>query len=84
MNRFLARLLADLNVLLAIVIIVGATGKGFYMSKFAGDNLTFGAGIGFICGLIIAALVCGILALAVLIERHLRVIADDIRSKQSS
>jgi len=80
MNRFLVDLLADLNVVLAIAILLFGAAAGYYWAKGTGDNLTFGMGIGIglVAGLIVAAIVCGLLACLILIERHLRLIADDV------
>lgn len=78
MNRYLADLLADLNLVLAVAIVILGGLGGFGYARETGDNLTFGVGIGLIVGVIVAAILCGLLAMLALIERHLRLIADDV------
>lgn len=83
MNRMLADLLSTLNLLLALVIIVAGAALGFRWAVATGDNLTFGTGMGFVLGIIAAAAICGILAALILVERHLRLIADDIEEMRA-
>ena len=83
MNRMLADTLSALNLVLAIAIIVlGAVG-GYRWAKVAGDNLTFGTGIGLAIGVVAAAAICGLLAVLCLIESHLRLIADDVEEMRA-
>jgi hypothetical protein len=82
-HRLLADLLAVMNLFLAVVIILFGATIGFRWAQTAGENLTFGAGMGLIGGLVVAALVCGLLAIASLIERHLRLIADDVEEMRA-
>jgi len=83
MHRMLADLLAAINALLAVLIVLFCTAAGYQWARAAGENLTFGAGMGLIGGLVAAALVCGLLAIASLIERHLRLIADDVEEMRA-
>jgi hypothetical protein len=82
-SRFLAELLEALNLVLALVIIVSGGYLGYREAALAGENLTFGAGMGVIAGLIVAALVCGLIANLSLIEQHLALIADDIEEMRA-
>lgn len=87
MNRLLADLLSAINLFIALAMVVVGGVIGFQMARNAGDNITFGMGVGAIVGLLAAAVLCGILAVLILIERHLRLIADDVdemRRKSSS
>jgi len=80
MNRFLARTLSTLNILVALVIIAvttasGASGNGHYY-YYDGQISVPGAIFGAIAGIFIAAIVCGTIAFLTLIERHLSVLAE--------
>lgn len=83
MNRMLADLLTAINGLLAIIIVLCGGVVGFQWAKNTNDNLTFGFGMGIVAGLIVAALICGLLAIVSLIERHLRLIADDVEEMRA-
>ncbi|MDQ0454851.1 hypothetical protein [Rhizobium paknamense] len=88
MNRFLARTLSALNVLLALIIIAvatasGATGNGHYY-YFDGQISVPGAIFGAIAGIFLAALVCGTIAFLTLIERHLSVLAEAVKRDTAS
>lgn len=77
-SRFLAEFLEAINPALAAVIIAAGGYLGYREAASIGENLTFGAGLGVVCGLVAAALVCGLIANLSLIEQHLALIADDI------
>ena len=62
-SRFLAELLEAINPGLAAVIVVAGGYLGFRWADGIGENLTFGAGLGVVAGLIVAALVCGLIAI---------------------
>jgi len=82
-SRFLAELLEAIKPALALVI-VGAGGYlGYREAAFANENLTFGAGLGVVGGLVAAALICGLIANLSLIEQHLALIADDIEEMRA-
>lgn len=83
MNRALADILATLNVGLAILIVFAGGFLGYRLALQTGENLTFGAGIGLIAGLAVASLICGLLAIATLVEQHLRLIADDVEEMRA-
>lgn len=83
MHRMLTDLLAAINAVLAVMIVLLSTVFGYHWARSAGENLTFGAGMGLIGGLVTAALLCGLLAIASLIERHLRLIADDVEEMRA-
>jgi len=77
-SRFLAEFLEAINPAIGLAIIALGAWLGYRSAFMAGENLTFGAGLGFVAGLVGAALVCGLIANLSLIEQHLALIADDI------
>ena len=78
MNRLIVDLLSDLVGLIAIALVVVGGVIGYRYGVDAGSNLTFSAGFGALTGALAALVACGILSALVLIENHLRYIADDI------
>ncbi|MBW6422658.1 hypothetical protein KX729_14460 [Rhizobium sp. XQZ8] len=82
MNNFLAKTLASINAVVAIIIIALATFSGTEMVSAQGGSSLAGAILGGVVGLIVAALVCGTIALLVMIERHLGVIAASVKKAQ--
>ncbi|MFN3506222.1 MAG: hypothetical protein ACK4ZU_02015 [Allorhizobium sp.] len=76
MNRFLASTLSTINLLLALAIIVCAMVLGGTYGQAAGQLSGAGLLIGLVCGLIVAATICGLIAFLTLIERHLSFIAE--------
>ena len=74
MNRFLADTLNVLNAFAAIAIIFGSVLAGLSSAGLSGAVL---AGI---LGVVIAGMFCGIISLLVLIEKHLRKIAQNEES----
>ncbi|MFZ2099386.1 MAG: hypothetical protein WAU86_02340 [Oricola sp.] len=82
-SRFLAELLEILNPALAAVIVAAGGYLGYREAAYVGENLTFGAGLGVVGGLVAAALVCGLIANLSLIEQHLALIADDIEEMRA-
>ena len=78
MNRLIVDLLSDLMGAIAggIVVIGGVLGYRYGVEE--GVNLTFASGFGLLAGVLFALIVCGILSSLVLMENHLRYIADDI------
>lgn len=83
MSRFLADLLGAINAVLAALIVLVGGYIGFVVARMQQENLTFGVGLGLVAGAVVAALVCGLLATVILIERHLRLIADDVEEMRS-
>lgn len=77
-SRFLAEWLETLNLAIGVVILVMGSWLGYRLALANAENLTFGTGLGFVAGLIVAALICGLIANLSLIEQHLALIADDI------
>ena len=78
MNRLIVDLLADLVGLIAIALVVVGGVWGYRWGIEEGANLTVAAGSGALLGALVALVACGILSALVLIENHLRYIADDI------
>ena len=77
MNRLIVDLLADVVGFVAIAIVVIGGVMGYRYGLDAGDNLTATTGFGLVVGLVVALCVCGLLSALVLMETHLRYIADD-------
>jgi uncharacterized membrane protein len=75
MNRLLADTLAVLNGLLAIGIVVAGVVAG-YTSLYPSGNHVFGAIMGGLLGFTVAGAFCGLIAFLVLIESHLRRMAE--------
>lgn len=82
-SRLLAEALETLNPAIGLVVISLGGYFGYRTAYWAGENLTFGAGLGVIGGLIVAALICGLIANLSLIEQHLALIADDIEEMRA-
>ena len=82
-SRPLAELLEAVNPSLAAVIVGGGAWAGYRIAGATGENLTFGAGLGLVGGLVVAALICGLIANLSLIEQHLALIADDIEEMRA-
>ncbi|QKV17895.1 hypothetical protein [Oricola thermophila] len=82
-SRFLAELLETLNPAIAAVLVGAGSYLGYRMAWLGGENLTFGAGMGLVGGVVAAALVCGLIANLSLIEQHLALIADDIEEMRA-
>ena len=82
-SRFLAELLETLNLAIAVAIIGMGGWYGYRTAFLSGENLTFGTGLGLVAGLVVAALICGLIANLSLIEQHLALIADDIEEMRA-
>ena len=82
-SRFLAELLETINPGIAAAIVAICSYCGYRQAYLAGENLTFGAGLGLVAGLVVAALVCGLIANLSLIEQHMALIADDIEEMRA-
>lgn len=82
-SRFLAELLETLNPAIALVVMGTGSYLGYRWAYSGGENLTFGAGLGLVAGLAVAALICGLIANLSLIEQHLALIADDIEEMRA-
>ena len=78
MNRLIVDLLADLLGVIAIAVAIGGAVIGYRYGVEEGLNLTVWTGFGLLAGVLLALVTCGLLSLLVLIENHLRYIADDI------
>lgn len=78
MNRLIVDLLADLVGLVAIALVIVGGVLGYQYGIEQGANLSVTAGFGALLGALVALVSCGILSALVLIENHLRYIADDI------
>jgi hypothetical protein len=75
MNRFLIKTLEIANIVIALLIIARAVYWG-YLFPVEGDGHIFMIGLGIFVGLVVAALVCGLLAIFIEIEKHLRKLAS--------
>ena len=82
-SKVLAEALESLNLAIGAAIVVLGGYFGYRTAYWAGENLTFGAGLGVVAGLITAALICGLIANLSLIEQHLALIADDIEEMRA-
>ncbi|MCJ7996693.1 hypothetical protein J5N58_06970 [Rhizobium cremeum] len=71
MNRTLIGALDALNSLLALLIVAAGFGIGFFMTPDPAGRLVTGV-IGAFIGLVVASVVCGLLAIFLEIEQHLR------------
>ena len=78
MNRIIVDLLADFMGAIALAIVLTGLVLGYRYGVDAGANLTVSTGFGFLLGIVSAIVLCGLLSALVLIENHLRYIADDI------
>ncbi|RWX69620.1 hypothetical protein EN780_05720 [Mesorhizobium sp. M4B.F.Ca.ET.089.01.1.1] len=76
MSRILVNMLSTINIFIAIVIIAvfAVIGNASFLKA--------GALLGAVVGFAVAAIFCGGLAALCLIERHLRVLADDLRQQR--
>ena len=78
MNRIIVDLLADFMGAIALAIVIAGSVLGYRYGIDAGANLTASTGFGLVLGIVTAIVLCGLLSALVLIENHLRFIADDI------
>ena len=78
MNRLIVDLLADFMGAIALAIVLVGAVLGYRYGIDAGANLTVSTGFGLLGGIVGAIVLCGLLSSLVLIENHLRYIADDI------
>ena len=78
MNRIIVDILADFMGAIAFAIVLASVVLGYRYGVDAETNLTVATGFGLLLGAIAAIVVCGLLSALVLIENHLRYIADDI------
>ena len=83
MNRFLIKTLEVANILIALLIIAKGAYWGFVF-PVAGDGHIFMIGLGLLLGLVIAAFVCGLLALFIEMEMHLRSLASPTDSRSAA
>lgn len=78
MNRLIVDLLADVVGFIAVAIVIIGGWMGYRYGIETGENLTAMTGFGVVIGLVAALCVCGLLSGIVLIENHLRYVADDL------
>lgn len=76
MNRSFVNALSAINVILAVAIMVIFAVGGTVLLGNSGGM------IGLALGFMVAAILCGGLAALCLIEKHLRVLADDLRQQR--
>ena len=76
MNHFLVSVLGYVNGAIAVLIVLA----GMYIggNGAVSGNPNDGAAIGFVLGLGVAAVVCGLLAIAISIEKSLKHIAEKL------
>ncbi len=75
MNRLLIDGLDGVNNLLAILIVFAGAATGWINGQYSGASGVYAA-LGGVAGLIVACVVCGLLATLLQIEKHLRRIAS--------
>jgi hypothetical protein len=75
MNRFLIKTLEIANIVIAVLIVARAGFWG-YAFPVQGDGHILMIGVGVFVGLVVAAFVCGLLALFIEMEKHLRKLAS--------
>lgn len=76
MNRILASTLSALNLIYALLIILAGMGIGSTMAVQGGAPSGIGMILGAVVGILVASIVCGLVAFLTLIERHLSHLAD--------
>jgi len=83
MNNFLAKTLASINAIIAVIILAFSTFSAGAAASAQGGSGMFlvGALFGAIGGIVLASLICGTIAFLTLIERHLSVLAAAAKSK---
>lgn len=74
MNRTLIKALDSLNNLLALAIVIICTVGGFGYGNVSGSGVVT-AILGLVAGILVASIVCGLLAILIEIEKHLRKLA---------
>ena len=84
MLRMLVDFFSGVVRVLAIAAIFGGAVVGFMQAKEADVEPWAGALIGFAAGFLAASVVCGLLACIILIESHLRVLADARKAEMKS
>jgi type IV secretory pathway VirB2 component (pilin) len=80
MNKILSDLLGYLNGAIAVLIIIGATFAG---TMFGGEPSFFGAIVGWIVGIFIAILTCGLLAILISIRDELKAINKNLKGSDT-
>ncbi|WP_149902688.1 hypothetical protein [Mesorhizobium sp. SARCC-RB16n] len=81
MSRLLVSALGIINSIVALILVLSGAGLGKILLAAYGPNAR-GDIIGGILGGVVAAIFCGGLAALLLIESHLRLIANDVRQHQ--
>ena len=84
MLRMLVDFFSGVVRVLAIVAIFGGAAFGFLQSETYDVEPWAGALIGFSAGFLAASVFCGLLACIILIEGHLRVLADARKAEMKS
>jgi hypothetical protein len=81
MNHFLVSVLGVVNVAVALVIVLFfAIGGGQGHLGALDHSIAAGAIVGLILGIVVAVVVCGLLAIAISIEKSVRIIANNMVS----
>ena len=79
MNHFLVSVLGVVNAAVAVVIVLFfAIGGG--QGHLGTPNIAAGAILGLVLGIVVAVVICGLLAIAISIEKSVRIIADSMVS----
>jgi len=76
MNHFLASMVSGLNAVIAVLIIIVFAGIGAAASDQAQASPLVGLILGGLSGLVVATLVCGLLALMIDIRNTLRELVE--------
>lgn len=77
MSRLLVSILGLINGVIALVMVLAGIALGQVYMPNQANAVIFGA----VAGLAVAAIFCGGLAALLLIESHLRIMADDVRER---
>jgi TRAP-type C4-dicarboxylate transport system permease small subunit len=82
-NSMLASILSTINALLALVIIVVGAGAGSSLATEQGYSSGLGIAFGLVGGLLIAVMVCGVLALLIDIRAGIKEVAHLLKLQQT-
>jgi hypothetical protein len=81
-NSLLASILSAINALLALGIILGGVGIGFAWANTDGYNQGLGIALGLVGGLLIAVMICGLLAVLLDIRAGIKEVAHLLKKHE--